>query len=60
MQIKTCGDCEMLVDVNEEGEGYCALLDFFTFRNVDDAACEDNFIKKSEINRSKNVSVKDH
>jgi hypothetical protein len=45
---KTCGDCAMLLDIDEDGEGYCALLDLFTYRNRDEIACDDNFIEKTD------------
>jgi hypothetical protein len=50
---KTCGDCSMLLDINEDGEGYCAMKDLYTFRNVDEEACEYFIQKKLENNKEK-------
>ena len=46
---KTCGDCSMLLEIDEEGEGYCAMKDLYTFRNIDEEACDDFIQNKSEI-----------
>jgi hypothetical protein len=47
---KTCGECSCLLEVDEDGEGYCALKDLYTFRNKDEQACEE-FIKEKENNK---------
>ena len=46
---KTCGECSCLLDIDEDGEGYCAIKDLFTFRNEDEESCED-FIQNKIVN----------
>ena len=44
--MNKCGDCACLI--KSDGEPYyCAVRDLYTFRDVDDAACED-FVRSSD------------
>ncbi len=43
-----CGECELFLEENADGVGYCPLLPLFTDRHIEDSACED-FIPKNEV-----------
>ena len=53
---KTCGDCSALLEIDEEGEGYCAMKDLYTFRNIDEEACEEFIQNKPEKDKRDKIN----